>query len=95
VGATLDADALPAGPALAKQERPLRRRFSAAGGDDYELCFTAAPSQRAAIIEAAARCATPVTRVGTIDAAPGLRWVDAEGRPLDLALAGFDHFTTA
>jgi thiamine-monophosphate kinase len=95
VGATLDADALPAGPVLAKQERSLRRRFSAAGGDDYELCFTAAPSQRAAIIEAAARCATPVTRVGTIDAAPGLRWIDAEGQPLDLALAGFDHFTTA
>jgi thiamine-monophosphate kinase len=95
VGATLDADALPAGPVLAKQERSLRRRFSAAGGDDYELCFTAAPSQRAAIIEAAARCATPVTRVGTIDASPGLRWIDADGQPLDLALAGFDHFTTA
>ncbi|MDQ2987860.1 MAG: thiamine-phosphate kinase [Pseudomonadota bacterium] len=95
VGATLDADALPAGPVLATQERSLRRRFSAAGGDDYELCFTAAPSQRAAIIDAAARCDTPVTRVGTIDAAPGLRWIDAAGKPLDLALAGFDHFTTA
>jgi thiamine-monophosphate kinase len=95
VGATLDADALPAGPVLAMQGRLLRRRFSAAGGDDYELCFTAAPSQRAAIIEAAARCATPVTRVGTIDAAPGLRWIDADGQRLDLKLAGFDHFTTA
>jgi thiamine-monophosphate kinase len=95
VGATLDADALPAGPVLATQERSLRRRFSAAGGDAYELCFTAAPSQREAIIEAAARCATAVTRVGTIDAAPGLRWIDADGQTLDLALAGFDHFTTA
>lgn len=95
VGATLDADALPAGPVLATQERSLRRRFSAAGGDDYELCFTAAPAQRAAIIEAAARCTTAVTRVGAIEAAPGLRWIDAAGQPLELALAGFDHFTNA
>ncbi|MDB5907652.1 MAG: thiL [Massilia sp.] len=94
VGAILDADALPAGPALATQERALRRRFTAAGGDDYELCFTAPPQHRAAIIEAGARCATPVTLVGIIDAAPGLRFVDADGHPLALALAGFDHFAS-
>ena len=58
VGATLDADALPAGPALATRERALRRQFCAAGGDDYELCFTADPRKRDAIIEAAARCGT-------------------------------------
>jgi thiamine-monophosphate kinase len=92
VGATLDADALPAGPVLAQQEQTLRRRFTAAGGDDYELCFTAAPSQRAAILAAGEHTATPVTRVGTIDAAPGLRLVDAAGAALDLRLAGFDHF---
>jgi thiamine-monophosphate kinase len=92
LGATLDADALPAGPVLSTQERALRRRFSAAGGDDYELCFTAAPAQRAAIVAAAAQCGTQVTRVGTIDALPGLRFIDAAGQPLALALAGFDHF---
>ncbi|HEU4374601.1 MAG TPA: thiamine-phosphate kinase [Telluria sp.] len=92
LGATLDADALPAGAVLSTQDRALRRRFSAAGGDDYELCFTAAPEQRAAIVAAAAQCGTPVTRVGTIDALPGLRFVDAGGQPLALALAGFDHF---
>jgi thiamine-monophosphate kinase len=95
VGATLDADALPAGPVLAAQPRDLRRRFSAAGGDDYELCFTAAPSNRAAIAAAAAIANTAVTRAGTIDAQPGLRLVDADGKPLTLELAGFDHFTSA
>jgi thiamine-monophosphate kinase len=94
VGATLDADALPAGPVLSRQEAALRRRFCAAGGDDYELCFTAQPAMRAAIVEAAAQCGTPVTRVGAIDAEPGLRWVDADGVPLMLALAGFDHFAS-
>jgi thiamine-monophosphate kinase len=95
VGATLDADALPAGAVLSRQDRPLRRRFSAAGGDDYELCFTAAPAQRAAIEQAGASCGTAVTRVGIIDPIPGLRFVDAGGHPLALALAGFDHFASA
>ena len=93
VGATLDVDALPAGPALARQDLALRRRFTAAGGDDYELCFTAPMAQRAAVLEAAAQAATPVTRVGAIDAAPGLRLVDKHGAPLDLGLKGWDHFS--
>ena len=63
-----------------------------AGGDDYELVFTAAP-ERAAAVQAAARAsATPVTRIGRMDASPGLRLVDAQGAALDLNLSGFDHF---
>lgn len=96
VGATLDVDALPAGPVLATQAQlniTLRRAYTAAGGDDYELCFTAAPAQRAAIAAAGAACGTPVTRVGRIDAAPGLQLTDGQGQPLELRLAGFDHFT--
>ena len=95
VGATLDIDALPAGPVLAAQARGLRRRFTAAGGDDYELCFTAPAASRAAVLAAAAQARTAVTRVGTIEAARGLRLVDAGGLPLALALQGFDHFTSA
>lgn len=95
VGATLDADALPAGPALAQQGCALRRRFCLAGGDDYELCFTAPAHGRAAVLEAGRLANTPVTRVGTIDAAPGLRLTDGGARPLDLQLAGFDHFASA
>lgn len=94
VGATLDADALPAGPVLAGQPLALRRAFSAAGGDDYELCFTAPAAAHAAILAAAAECGTPVTRIGRIEAAPGLRWTDAHGAPLALALSSFDHFTS-
>ena len=93
VGATLDVDALPAGPVLARQEPGLRRSYTLAGGDDYELCFTAPAASREAIAALAARCATPVTRVGSIEAKAGLRLVDASGAPLDLALRSFDHFT--
>ena len=93
VGATIDADALPAGPLLATQTQALRRRFTVAGGDDYELCFTAPPHQRAAILAAGLATATPVTRVGAVDARPGLRWVDGQGAALDLGLRSWDHFT--
>jgi len=92
VGATLHADLLPAGPVLANETVDLRRRFCAAGGDDYELCFTAPSANRAAIEDAARAAGTAVTRVGSIDAAPGLRLVDAAGNALSLGLSGFDHF---
>ncbi|CAN7191801.1 thiamine-phosphate kinase [Massilia sp. LjRoot122] len=93
VGATLDVDALPAGPVLARQAPALRRRFTLAGGDDYELCFTAPAAHREAVLEAGRATGTAVTRVGQIDAAPGLRCVDAQGMPLDLKLSGWDHFS--
>jgi thiamine-monophosphate kinase len=93
VGATLDVDALPAGPALAQQALALRRRFTLAGGDDYELCFTAPASARAAVIAAAGSASTLVTRVGTIDAEPGLRLVDAAGKALQMDVQGWDHFS--
>lgn len=94
VGATLDIDALPAGPTLCRQPQELQRRFALAGGDDYELCFTAPVSQRDAVLGAAQAAATSVTRVGRIDAAPGLRLVDAGGAPLALQATSFDHFGT-
>jgi thiamine-monophosphate kinase len=93
VGATLDVDALPAGPVLARQPLELRRRFTAAGGDDYELCFTAPVASREAVLEAGRASGTAVTRVGRIEAEPGLRFVGADGGPLDLKLSGWDHFS--
>jgi thiamine-monophosphate kinase len=62
------------------------------GGDDYELVFTAPPAQRAAVQAASIASATPVTRVGQIEAAPGLRLIDAQGAPLANTFASFDHF---
>lgn len=92
VGAVLDADTLPCGPMLARQPLELRRRFALAGGDDYELCFTA-PTDRREEIAAAARVAgVPVTRVGVIRQEPGLSLVDAKGAALQLFISSFDHF---
>ena len=93
VGAVLDVDALPAGPVLAGCAQDWRRAYTAAGGDDYELCFTAPASAREAVLAAGAHSGTAVTRVGRIEAEAGLRLVDAHGAPLALKLQGFDHFT--
>ncbi len=94
VGATIDVDALPAGPIVACQPVDIRRRFCLAGGDDYELCFTAPVSHRAKVAGAAAASATAVTRIGTIDAASGLRLMDGAGHPCPLSHHSFDHFTS-
>ncbi|MEW6759448.1 MAG: thiamine-phosphate kinase [Pseudomonadota bacterium] len=93
VGATLDVDALPAGPVLARQDAGLRRKFTLAGGDDYELCFTAPAAHREAVLEAGRSSGTTVTRVGRIEAEAGLRFVDAQGARIDLKLSGWDHFS--
>ena len=70
----------------------LLRRCALAGGDDYELLFTAAPARRQAVASAAQAGATTVTRIGQIQAQPGLRLVDGQGQPLARDYAGFDHF---
>jgi thiamine-monophosphate kinase len=62
------------------------------GGDDYELAFTAPAGGRAAVEAAAVQARTPVTRIGRIEAEPGLRIVAANGHPLARRFAGFDHF---
>jgi thiamine-monophosphate kinase len=65
------------------------------GGDDYELLFTAPPSARAAVQAAAVSSHTPVTRIGTVEATPGLRLLDAQGQELGGAdkYKSFDHFS--
>ena len=57
-----------------------------AGGDDYELVFTAPPGARMPAAGVA------VTRIGTIEAEPGLRVVDASGAAVAHGLRSFDHF---
>ena len=89
VGATLHTADLPAPLGL-----PATTHLACvlAGGDDYELVFTAAPSQRAAVAAAGKNSNTLVTRIGTIEAAPGLRVQDARGQELSTEFAAFDHF---
>jgi thiamine-monophosphate kinase len=64
-----------------------------AGGDDYELCFTAPPPHRERIALIARAQAIALTRIGRVSAgAPEVRVVDAGGAPVPIARRGFDHF---
>ncbi|MDQ3059082.1 MAG: thiamine-phosphate kinase [Pseudomonadota bacterium] len=77
-------------PGLVSLEKQLE--FVLSGGDDYELAFTAPSLTRSAVQAAAHQAGTPVTRIGRIDAAPGLRLIDANGENLSGSFASFDHF---
>ncbi len=63
-----------------------------AGGDDYELVFTAPASAQAAVLAASAQANVRVTRIGQIDAAPGIRLLDAQGQLQPDDYDSFDHF---
>jgi hypothetical protein len=64
-----------------------------AGGDDYELVFTAPASRRDDVAAAGRQAGVRVTRIGRIDAEPGLRLQDSHGRPVTGRFASFDHFS--
>lgn len=94
VGAILNADALPYGPTLESLPQETRRQYALAGGDDYELCFTAPASKREQVLAAAQAADTPVTLIGSIEEQAGLRITDSEGKPVSVPLQSFDHFKT-
>jgi len=95
VAIVLDADAVPIHPAaLRATSADHALRLALGGGEDYELCFSAAPGAVAVVAEAFAReFGVPLTRVGRVEAGEG---VHLEGRGVarqPLAFGGFQHFT--
>lgn len=68
------------------------RHWALAGGDDYELLFTAPPDQRDAVAAAALASHTPVTRIGHIDTELDLRLMDTQGQRVANTFVSFDHF---
>ncbi|GMV00824.1 MAG: thiamine-phosphate kinase [Burkholderiaceae bacterium] len=91
-GAEVDWSAVPVDPGLDGLPESLRLRLALAGGDDYELLFSAAPENRGAIEAIGRRLDLPLARIGRIVAGAGLRIHDARGRPLAVDGHGFDHF---
>ena len=79
-------------PALRSLGAATAVSYVLAGGDDYELLFTAPPEQRARILQIARQTGLHLTRVGRIDAEPGLRLHQMNGRRVCISANGFDHF---
>lgn len=94
VGAVISAGALPLAPLEAAcGDAALAFRACTAGGDDYELLFTAPVARRAEVGALAERLHLPLHRIGSITPAEqGLRLRDHDGQLRPLAANGYDHF---
>jgi thiamine-monophosphate kinase len=89
VGAVVHYDRLPKFPIA---DAAMQARCVLAGGDDYELLFTAAQPARAEIEALSRTLGLALTPVGAIQPGePRLQLLDAQGSPIP-APRGFDHF---
>lgn len=102
VAATIELDRIPRSPALKNKLQPgntvtntacqLAIDCLLAGGDDYELCFTAPESKRDAVTRLAQESGVPLSRIGKIIPGKGLTVLSPDGNPLILKNKGYDHF---
>lgn len=98
VAAVIEWERLPATPFVRSQAQrgEVAVRAILAGGDDYELCFTAPRKRRSDIVAAARRARTEVTLVGRVTrrrrGVPLVQVLDSVGKPLKVRWQGYDHF---
>jgi thiamine-monophosphate kinase len=94
--AIIDFNKIPQAVELKELCVDLAAEAALAGGDDYELCFTAPQANRAEIEALGLALNTPIFSVGRIvefePDKPLVQVVDAQGQFMDLAFSGFDHF---
>jgi len=65
-----------------------------AGGDDYELCFTASKKYRVDIERIAQEFDVSLTVIGEVKQGEGLLVKDAEGKEIIAKKKGYDHFAS-
>lgn len=92
VGAEVNWEDIPRDETLATLAPALQQALVLGGGDDYELLFTAAAENRAAIEAIGARLKVPLARIGRIVAAGDVTVLDAHRRVIHANVRSFDHF---
>ena len=93
VGAAIEFAAVPCSEELIQlREQALIVRAILAGGDDYELCFTAVAGSRSEIAALSRKAGVALTRIGSIVAGKGVVVMDRAGRPMSVKDGGFNHF---
>jgi len=92
VGARIEADRVPVEPMVKAEFGEKSLELKLAGGEDYELLFTA----RAEVIDRIKKAAScPITVIGEIVAGKGVTVVDRRGKPIKLGKTGWEHFITS
>ena len=88
---------LPKGETYNADLRRLAMECLLAGGDDYELCFTAPGSVSPAIGRIAARLELPLWNIGEIVAGPRgeVTLFDPDDQPVSFDQRGYEHFEQA
>lgn len=93
LGAEIRFDLIPRSTLLAAQmETDLGRFCLLAGGEDYELCFTAPERMEPQLNEISGKLKLRLTRIGKVSAQKGLRLLDGRGKPMTVDFTGYDHF---
>jgi len=93
LGAELSLAALPRSSIGKRlEETDIGRETVLAGGDDYELCFTASPAARTHIIAIGRRLGITLTRVGVMQRGRGVHLIGVHGAVIDQTRRGYDHF---
>ena len=91
-GANVELETLPLSSALVSScSLAAARDFALTGGDDYELCFTAAPAAADAIATALEAVGTTATRIGELTADRVIT-CRIEGNAVSVAGSGYSHF---
>ena len=92
-GAVINWSALPIHSALSGLALAEQQQHVLAGGDVFQLCFSAPASERTYLRQQADLHNIALHRIGHITATPELVVLDAQGQPLALPQQrGFDHF---
>ncbi len=90
-GACIDVERLPLSDALRETCGDAAWQRALEGGEDYELCFSAAPAQARAIAALAASSGVAVARIGVIAEGTGIELRDNKS-VIQFSPLGFDHF---
>ncbi len=91
-GAIVDVERLPVSAEMLALFPPnVAVAYALGGGDDYELCFTAAPAQAASIEAALAAVGCSAHRIGQLVAGAGVE-CRRDGEPFEPVAAGYTHF---
>ncbi|HEX7969359.1 MAG TPA: thiamine-phosphate kinase [Stellaceae bacterium] len=94
VGAVIEAARLPLSPPAraAIAADPALLMAALAGGDDYELLFTAPAVAEGALAALGREVGVPVTMIGRIEVGSGVTVLDAQGAAMTVAVGGYRHF---
>ena len=96
-GATIELEKIPCRDFLKNNlQNPQFQEYLLAGGDDYELCFTALKSKRDEINALSKQLKLPISCIGSTRVASSLNTgglqVDYQNKTISLLKQGFDHF---